>query len=96
MLIFEKWKSKKVEAPIGNFVQALAYDKVKRNFLKIHNRSKTGYLKVAFSQSEADAGIYILVSPLGFWDFDKAIPRNEILVSGELEICDVIVTTIAY
>ena len=96
MLIYEKWKGTKTVAPIATFVQAMSYDKTKRNFLKIHNRSKTGYLKVAFDATEAANDIYILVAPGGFWEMDNVVPRNDILVSGDEDECDVIIYTIAY
>lgn len=93
MVIYEEWLSKLVVATNEVFVEALVYDKVKRNYLKLHNRSKDNYLKVAFSKEDSENGIYVLVQPLGFWNFNDeiAIPRNSIFVAGEGSDVEVVI-----
>lgn len=95
-MVHDNWKGKKVVATFNEYVQLLKYSKTKRNFLKIHNRSKDGFLKVAFSKKDIIDDIYVLVAPGGFWEMTNVIPKNEILVSGEESDCDVIVYTSEY
>lgn len=95
-LIYEKWGGLKIVAFADTWTQALPYSREKRYFLKIHNRSKTDFLKIAFSQAEADNDIYVLVGPGGFWEMENVVPRNEVLVNGDAADCDVIIYQLTY
>lgn len=77
-----KWVGKKITAPADTWIKLQPSVKC-RAMLKICNQSHDNYLKLAFSKEEADAGIYIPVSPDGLMDQTNFIPTNEIWVAGE-------------
>ncbi len=58
---------------------------VSRDFVKIHNRSKTDFLQVAFSEKEAEDEIYVLVAPGGFWENFVYTPLNSIWVKADVD-----------
>lgn len=97
--VYQKWVGLVDTVQPGVFKEVLPFSKDKRYFLKIHNRSKTEFLKVAFSEAEANNGIYVLVAPGGFWEMENVIPKNAIWCSGEaesVENIDVVIYQLGY
>lgn len=90
-MVYQKWVGTKYTVQPDVFQEILPFSKEKRYFLKIHNRSKTGFLKLAFSQAEADNDIYILVAPGGWYENLNVVPKNAILAAGDEEANDVII-----
>lgn len=60
-----------------------------RGMLEIHNKSKTGYLQVAYSEEEANAGAFIIIQPLGFKEPLYFVANNEIWIKADNEGADV-------
>ncbi len=95
-MLYQKWKGSVTNVEADSFVEVLPFSRDKRYFLKIHNRSKTGFLKVAFSEDEANQNIYVLVGPGGFWEMENVVPKNAVWCSGDEESVDVVIYQLSY